>query len=493
MDSPREPPALRFTIGVPGIPATDAFSALFADASHILEFTDSTCVGWSLVSSADNIWADHIFSLGGVSAICWPKPPHAISLAAASSCQPTCVTPNGCLHTHAGLPAPGSKRERDLIEAAQPRFLEEYRLGARAARDASHSDGHGGGTHTAVNHWKRLLGLALGIDVLRPVDPRAPLQVLLSEVDVVECYAWWLVTQVRVNHETARNYVSVVNAWHHRQCHVNLAGGFSLGRVHEMLRGLARLKGVPPVRLVRLGIRPASLRAGLDAIYPLADAASLNRAACMEVTFASLRRPGETAVGDNWSWHAERHPTRADVSFHRDASGTILYATLMAVNSKAKGVEALRKLPFRLPMTGRYLSPGQLLHLLTEVVDPVPLSERATTPLFRDPNTGCALRVAHIRSELRRAMYAIGLDGTLYGAHSLRIGGATALAFEGAEENIIKAAGVWSSDAYLRYLRETGDRVLRNVSLICDAEVDDLATNDFLDLESGILEDEDFE
>jgi hypothetical protein len=78
------------------------------------------------------------------------------------------------------------------MEAAQPGFLQAYREGAASARAASHGDGHGGGTHAAVNHWKRLLGVGLRIDVVRPIDPLSPLGVVLSEVDVVECYAWWL-------------------------------------------------------------------------------------------------------------------------------------------------------------------------------------------------------------------------------------------------------------------------------------------------------------
>ena len=165
---------------------------------------------------------------------------------------------------------------------------------------------------------------------------------------------------------------------------------------------------------------------------------------------------------------------------------------MYAVNSKAKGVEALRKLPSRLPWRGRYLSPGYMLYLLTEVLDPVPVHLRASTPLFRNPATGEALTVSGVRAALRLVMEAAGLDGSWYGAHSLRIGGATALAFRGAPDRVIKAAGIWSSDAFLRYLRETGDDVLRHVSMICDADVDDLATTDYLGVDAQ-LDDEDYE
>ena len=147
------------------------------------------------------------------------------------------------------------------------------------------------------------------------------------------------------------------------------------------------------------------------------------------VQFASAHKsPCGGRVGGKWRWRPDRHPTRKDVAFHRRADGSIEYATVMAVNSKARGVEALRKLPFRLPFRGRFLSPGYMLWFLTEVLDPVPEAERASTPLFRHPKSNEAITVTEVRNELRRAMTAVGLDASWYGAHSLRIGAATALA-----------------------------------------------------------------
>ena len=378
------------------------------------------------------------------------------------------------------------------MAAQQPGFLEAYRTGSKEARDACHSDGQGGGNSTAVRHWKSLLGIAFRISVLRPIHPQSSLSTILSELDVVECYAWWLVTQVGVNHETAKSYVQTVNAWHRRHCHVDLAGGHSLKRIYEMLEGLARLRGTPPPRIKRVGVRPKKLRAGIDAIYPQSSAENANMAACMETCMGAVRRCGELAVGGKWRWRADRHPTRNDVKFHRRSDGSIEYATVFAVNSKAKGVEALRKLPFRLPFHGRFLSPGYMLWYLTEVLDPVPEAERASTPLFRHPRSNEAITVTEVRNELRRAMTAVGLDASWYGAHSLRIGAATALDFGGAPEQVIKACGTWSSDAYLRYLRESSSAVLQHADLICGGDVDDLATTDYLDLDAE-PDDEDYE
>ena len=111
---------------------------------------------------------------------------------------------------------------------------------------------------------------------------------------------------------------------------------------------------------------------------------------------------------------------------HHDSSGAPISATIMIVNSKARGIEARRKLPVTLPMRGSYLSPGLALWTLVHRTDPVPADRRATTPLFRDPATNKILTVDGLRASLRAILSNIGRDGTAYGAHSLRIGGATA-------------------------------------------------------------------
>ena len=131
----------------------------------------------------------------------------------------------------------------------------------------------------------------------------------------------------------------------------------------------------------------------------------------------------------------------------------------MAISCKARGVEARRKLPRFLPMDGVFLGPGRMLLLLTSQMDPVPEHQAASTPLFRDAN-GKPFRMDYVRTRLRRVMNAAGRDGSKYGVHSLRIGGGTAMNYQHAPRATIKAAGVWSSDAYMAYLRACGKDVL---------------------------------
>ena len=50
-------------------------------------------------------------------------------------------------------------------------------------------------------------------------------------------------------------------------------------------------------------------------------------------------------------------------------------------------------------------------------------------------------------------MVAVGWDPELYGAHSLRIGGATVLFAGRADPMVIRTMGRWPSDCYRLYVR----------------------------------------
>ena len=88
-------------------------------------------------------------------------------------------------------------------------------------------------------------------------------------------------------------------------------------------------------------------------------------------------------------------------------------------------------------MCGKFLSPGVRRFDLIHHVDPVNPELAASTPLFRDPTNGGRIFTVDVREEIRALMCGIGRVGTLYGAHSMRIGGATALAFLGAAPEAI--------------------------------------------------------
>ena len=63
---------------------------------------------------------------------------------------------------------------------------------------------------------------------------------------------------------------------------------------------------------------------------------------------------------------------------------------------------------------------------------------------------GRAIRTTDVRTAVRCAMEAAGCDPMRYGAHSLRIGGATAALAAGVTPQLIRLMGRWSSDIYCR-------------------------------------------
>ena len=393
----------------------------------------------------------------------------------------------------AELPSPNSRQQRDILMASQPEFFAACNAGIEAARRAQCADGSGNTNSSAVRSWGRFTINGLHTHMMRTdVKPDSPWTQRMAEINIVESWAWWLVTQVGVTPATAKDYMHTANAWHERFVGYGLGAGLPLTRVSKMLDGLARLQGVPPPKRFRIGVRPKHLRQAIDAGLDTRDSLNANYATAFEVCLVAIARAGEIASGlPHGTFDVTRHPSRADLTFQFDNTGSPISATIMIVNSKARGIEARRKLPVVLPMRGEYLSPGHMLWTLDRVTDPVPSSARNTTPLFRDPATNKILTVDGLRSSLRAILSNIGRDGSAYGAHSLRIGGATAMAFCQASAEVIKDVGRWNSDAYLRYIRECRGEHMSYMTRICSADVDDMEA-DHLDLDARDLDDSDY-
>ena len=394
----------------------------------------------------------------------------------------------------AELSSPNSRQQRDVLMASQPQFQAACTAGIEAARRAQCADGTGNTNSTAVRSWGRFTTYGLHTYMQRTeVRPDSPWIQRMAEVDIVESWAWWLVTQVGVAPSTAKDYMHTANAWHERWVGYGLGAGLPLTRVSRMLDGLARLQGAPPPRRLRIGVRPKHLRQAIDAGLDTRDPLNANYATAFEVCLVAIARAGEIASGlPRGAFDVLRHPSRADLTFEYDSAGNPISAKIMIVNSKARSIEARRKVPVVLPMHGTYLSPGYRLWLLDRSIDPVPDTLRAITPLFRDPATNTILTVDGLRASLRAILSNIGRDGSTYGAHSLRIGGATAMAFCHASAEVIKDVGRWNSDAYLRYIRECRGDYMSYMTRICSADVDDMEA-DHLDLDAHDLDDSDYE
>eukprot|EP00966_Prymnesium_polylepis_P248828 5753201-Prymnesium_polylepis.1 len=106
-------------------------------------------------------------------------------------------------------------------------------------------------------------------------------------------------------------------------------------------------------------------------------------------------------------------------------------------------------------------------------VDPVSDAEAPLTPMFRQEG-GVALTTRRVREWTAALVASIGLDSA-FGAHSYRIGGATALFAAGADPTIIRTMGRWSSDCYRLYVRACFQQTL-SWSRVCGSqEVHDVA------------------
>ena len=103
----------------------------------------------------------------------------------------------------------------------------------------------------------------------------------------------------------------------------------------------------------------------------------------------------------------------------------------------ARKTQQGKQVPVLLTSGGKFLDPVKALKELFER-DPVPRDLWASTPLFRGAD-GAAFSTARIRGLVKWMVAADGGDPALYGAHSLRIGGATAALAAGVSALVIKA------------------------------------------------------
>ena len=87
-----------------------------------------------------------------------------------------------------------------------------------------------------------------------------------------------------------------------------------------------------------------------------------------------------------------------------------------------------------------------------------------------------------IASGFTPALPDISNTASAYGAHSMRVGGATALAWLRVPGEDIQCAGRWHSGAYLRYIRERRGENLRMLTQLAGADTDDFEA-DFVDID----------
>lgn len=279
-------------------------------------------------------------------------------------------------------------------------------------------------------------------------------------------FAWFLVSEPSpktgrpIKAQSMRSYISLVKNY--------LSFEFAYQVVDSEVRLKRLIKDIvsnEPIanRKKRRGMRRRHLRAYWR--LPEArrtDVNAVNNFAALATAWHCLARGGEVAPSVKPSaWKADRQPTRADLSFHETEKGR-RYAVLWLRPLKKKTV--VPKVPQYIEEhDGEGSDAYAALQRLCEH-DPVPASEAARTPLFRRrvvDGRGRArtqhMTVAHLRSLVRRVAKRLGYPSKHeWGAHSLRVGGATDLASTGkASELLLRARGRWASDVAAIYARLT--------------------------------------
>ena len=342
----------------------------------------------------------------------------------------------------------------------------------------SMADGKGGVSQPGVKHWLKFCIWGRRISPIVPVDSDSPRHERIAAEDLLMDFALWLVyckpSGRKISPKTARKYVSQVQGWHRKLKHVGHAicgTGTPLPRLQALIRGLRKEMGDGTPR-PRYGVRTQHLAAAMAQELSDGSAKAQNWRAALTTAFCGLLRGGEFAVQDGDVWEAARHLTRADVRFFRVQgvrhAGIMIRQLKTNVSLKGKTVEVV------LRGGGTFFDPVEELWQLFKR-DWVAPEQRAATPLFRDGAE--AFTVGRVREMVKSLMAAIGCDPKFFGAHSLRIGGATAALAAGIDPAVIRCMGRWSSDVYEIYMRLTRQTATRLSSTV--------ASTSFADLERG--------
>ena len=341
-----------------------------------------------------------------------------------------------------------SRREAaDLGRATAP----ELAAAERQYFNASRADGAAGSTATGVRWWRKFTA-QIGV----PEEQRAAAgdQTALRYVEGLRMrFAVWLLEVRSVTVETVRKYLGAQSSWHEVE-YGEMTPGYRQPRLARLLQGMEKVKGVPP-RKPRLGVRPQELAKALDVLFPRGrpTAVAANVRAALVVALCGLLRAAEFSLEPGAVWSSVHHLSRADVSFRRvrDDDGTsVVEAVLMMRPCKKLKYAAGKTVPVVL-RDGSVLQPvRELLSLF--VHDPVDAAARSSVPLFRG-SAGGAFTTAYVRGLVKVVMKVAGRNPVLFGAHSLRIGGASALLAANVPAAVIQVMGRWDSDVYQVYCR----------------------------------------
>ena len=343
---------------------------------------------------------------------------------------------------------------------------------------------------TGVRWWIKYCVYGRRTCPVRSVDEHSARALKLLEEELVMDFVIWLVackpSGRTVAVDTALKYVSQVQGWVSRLSFGGgrIGGGMCLDRLRGMAKGMKRQLG-DAAKAPRFGVRTQDLAEAMRAKLSGGSAAEANWRALVSVAFCALMRGGEVGVSDGETFDPALHLTRADVQFFRDAHGALYVVIMMRPLKKSAGMR--KTFPVVLRGGGSFLDPVRELYDLWRL-DPVKPGEVASeVPLFRDTVSGKAFRVAEVRQVVKWLMHAIGADPDRFGAHSFRIGGATAALAAGVSPAQIRLLGRWASDVAELYTRATLQAGSDLSVVIGSTHFDDIERNTFKTEELEVL------
>ena len=342
----------------------------------------------------------------------------------------------------------------------------------QAYLDAATADLSGGARTTGVRWWLKFCLYGRQTSPVTQLTAQSHLADKLQAEQMLMDFVLWLAlcrpSGQPVSAKSIAKYVSQVRSWHLRTQRTHLCGDLDYSVIRDLLRGVARTIEQPEA-MRRFGVRTQDLAKALGAHLDTSSREGSMWAAALSTAFCGLLRGAEFGLQDGEAFLQSRHLTRADVSFRLDKGGKEYMVLMIRPAKKAPGQR--KSVPLLIAAGGTLLDPVRAMRQMIDL-DPVAEADKASTPLFR--RAGRAIRVSETRGMVQKLMGALGLDPKRFGAHSLRIGGATAALAAGMSAAAIRAAGRWSSDIYQIYCRLSRESAAGVATVIGSTSFEDL-------------------
>ena len=341
--------------------------------------------------------------------------------------------------------------EVEALRRASAQSYETRSSVRQAYLDAATADLSGGARATGVRWWLKFCLYGRSSSLVTELHAGSHLAEKLAAEQLLMDFVLWLAlcrpSGRPVSARSIAKYVGQVRTWHLRTQRTHLCGDLDSQLIRDVLRGVERL--VPqPAKARRFGVRTQDLARAIETIIDTSGVEGSMWAAVLATAFCGLMRGCEVGLQDGEAFDRLRHLTRADVSFRTAEDGN-LYMVLMMRPAK-KGPSQQKTVPLLIAAGGELLDPVRLMQRML-ALDPLGDRVAAETPLFA--RMGRCILVREVRGMVQSLMARLGLDPSRFGAHSLRIGGATAALAAGLSPASIRAAGRWSSEIYQIYCR----------------------------------------